>query len=305
MAEIGAKGHVAVPIGETSTPPFVRLPDASALFLDRAARFRHLADRHELGPYLALLAGIADVQHAIQDGLPEPEVPPVAEQERSHRFGMPPLDRAGFPGHAVCQATLRRFLAGATVLDMPPGPRAALDRVAARGGPGQAAMARAVLDHAIPFEELAEHVLVAAGLQVHAARCAARLEPGLLGPVGEGACPACGSPPVSSVVVGWHGAHGARFCACSLCGTLWNAVRIRCTACGSTKGISFSELEGGPGTVKAETCAECRTYLKVLYQTKDPGLDPVADDVATSALDILVTATGLRRSGMNPFLLGY
>jgi FdhE protein len=123
--------------------------------------------------------------------------------------------------------------------------------------------------------------------------------------VGDGACPACGGPPVSSLIVGWPNAHGSRFCSCALCGTLWNYVRARCTACGSTEKVSYREVEGGNGNIKAEVCESCRSYVKVLYQHKDPALDAVADDIASLGLDLLVRGEEYRRAGFNPFLLGY
>jgi FdhE protein len=86
---------------------------------------------------------------------------------------------------------------------------------------------------------------------------------------------------------------------------LWNYVRARCTVCGKTEKVSFQEIEGGGGTLKAETCESCRSYVKVLYQHEDPALDPVADDVASLGLDLLVRDAGFRRGGVNPFLLGY
>jgi FdhE protein len=107
------------------------------------------------------------------------------------------------------------------------------------------------------------------------------------------------------MVVGWQGAHGARYCGCALCGTLWNYVRIKCALCGSTAGIAYQELEGGAGTVKAETCNSCHGYLKILQQHKDPAVDIIADDVATLGLDLLVRETGFKRGGANPFLIGY
>ena len=57
--------------------------------------------------------------------------------------------------------------------------------------------------------------------------------------------------------------------------------------------------------MKAETCDSCGCYVKILHQHKDPGLDPVADDVATLGLDILVRQGGYRRGSFNPFLIGY
>ena len=36
---------------------------------------------------------------------------------------------------------------------------------------------------------------------------------------------------VSSAVVGWPKAYNTRFCTCSLCGTMGNAIRVACVAC--------------------------------------------------------------------------
>jgi FdhE protein len=196
-------------------------------------------------------------------------------------------------------------LALAAGIEMPDEAKAALERVRAAEPAVWTEMARAVLDYALPMEALAEHLFVAAALQLHFARLAACLDAKALVPVGDGACPVCGGPPATSMVVGWQGAHGARYCGCALCGTLWNYVRIKCALCGSTAGIAYQELEGGAGTVKAETCKSCHGYLKILHQHKDPALDIIADDVASLGLDLLVRETGFKRGGANPFLVGY
>ncbi len=82
-------------------------------------------------------------------------------------------------------------------------------------------------------------------------------------------------------------------------------VRVKCVLCESTKGIAYQELDGGPDTVKAETCENCHGYVKLLQQQKNPQLEPVADDIATLGLDILLRENGYRRGAVNPFLLGY
>jgi FdhE protein len=64
-------------------------------------------------------------------------------------------------------------------------------------------------------------------------------------------------------------------------------------------------VEGGAGTVKAETCKSCQGYVKILHQHQDPAVDVVADDVASLGLDLLVRETGFKRGGVNPFLVGY
>ena len=305
MAKTGAPQREATVIGEISKPAFARLPDPLRLFHDRAERFRFLAERHELKPYLLFLAGLSDVQHLVQDGLPGPALPAAEALNRAREFGMPPLDRTRFAADPVFDATLDRMLALLDGSEMPDAAAAALARLRAASGSARADMVRAVLEHAIPVETLAEHVYVAAALQVHFARLAARLDAKALVPVGDGACPACGGPPASSMVVGWQGAHGTRYCGCGLCGTLWNYVRVKCALCGSTAGVSYQEIDGGGGTVKAETCKSCHGYVKVLQQHIDPAVDVIADDVASLGLDLLVRETGFRRGGVNPFLLGY
>jgi FdhE protein len=291
-------------IGEVSAPPFARLPDPTFLFVRRAHRLNALAEGHELAPYLRFLAALADVQHGIQDGLPEPDMPEGAALERARAFEMPPLDRNKFAPEAIV-TTLDRLVLAASAIEKPAAAADALGRLKQAAPAKRDGIVRNVLADAIPMDALAEHVYVAAALQVHFARLAARLDASALVAVGDGACPVCGGPPVSSMIVGWHGAHGARFCACSLCVTLWNHVRIKCTLCGSTKGIGYQEIEGGSGTVKAETCDSCGCYVKIMHQHKDPDLEPVADDVASLGLDLLVREGGYRRGSFNPFLIGY
>lgn len=292
-------------IGDVSTPPFAVLPDPRQLFADRARRLRQLAPTSGIAPYLDFVAGIVEAQAAILTDLPEPEPPDAQALARARSFGMPALDRAGLALDATVETTLERLFDAARAVPKPESAAHALSRAAGADAPTRAEMVANVLDHAIPAETLAEHAYVAAALQVHVARLAAGLDATQLVPVGDALCPVCGGPPVASLIVEWPTAHGSRFCACALCGTLWNYVRIRCTSCGSTKGIGYQEIEGGPGTIKAETCEECRTYVKVLYQHKDVGIEPVADDVASLALDLRMREGPYRRAAFNPFLLGY
>jgi len=292
-------------IGEVATPAFVRLPDPQILFQIRAERLRYLATGNTLAPYLAFLAAIADAQHQVQGDLP-PVIPPDPEaQRKAHAFEMPPLDRLRFAADPVFTATLAAFLPRLAEIEMPEGAAEALQRLRDAGPELQAELIRAVLAQEVPGGALAEATFIAAALQVHFARLAAGLEAKGMVPVGDGACPVCGGAPVASMVVGWQGAHGTRYCGCALCGSLWNYVRVKCGLCGSTEGISYQEIEGGAGTVKAETCGKCRGYLKVFQQHKDVGIELVADDVASLGLDLLVRESGFRRGGANPFLQGY
>jgi FdhE protein len=305
MAKSTVPQHAPIPIGDVVTPPFARLPEPDRVFAARAERFRTLAKDHDLGPYLSFLADLCDAQHRVQEHLAPPELPEADVLARAREFAMPPLDRGGISADPAFERTLAAFLPLARDAAKPEAAAAALERVIVAGKTELGEMSEAVLSHAIPADRIAEHVYVAAVLQVHLARLASGLDASSLVPVGDGICPACGGAPVASIVVDWPGAHGARYCGCSLCGTLWNYVRVKCALCSSTKGISYKEIEGGPGIIKVETCGSCHGYLKILHQHKHPSLDIVADDVASLALDLLMQGSEFHRGGFNPYLIGY
>jgi FdhE protein len=152
-----------------------------------------------------------------------------------------------------------------------------------------------------------------AALQVHwvalAARFVAREVKALDVP---GVCPLCGTLPVASMVCALPPYQGYRYLHCALCATEWHMVRVLCSHCGASgKDIAYHSVEAagekgtgekGGGAVRAETCEQCHTYRKILYQEKDTGVEPVADDVASVALDLLLGEEGYHRASGNPLL---
>ena len=293
-------------IGEQAKPPFAVLPDPSALFLSRAERLAALADTgHTLSPYLDFLAKLASAQHTTLADLPPVSLPPADSIARAQENNMPPVPRTMLEPDGPMLATIEKVAARLGEAFLPAASLAAVEmlgKALASDGP---ALVSAVLKDASPPEDMAQRVLILAGLQVHFSRLAAMLDAEALTPVAHGACPSCGSPPLASTVVGWPKAYNTRYCTCGLCGTMWNVVRVMCVLCGATDGVSFREIEGQPDTVKAETCDTCRGYVKVVYQVRDAALEPLSDDVASVGLDILLAAEGWKRGGYNPFLLGY
>ncbi len=303
----GTTGPLPDPsILEGVTPaPFVRLPDPASLFATRAARLDRLSQGSDLAPYLGFLRDIVRVQEAILPELPEPELPDPAALSLAREHAMPALDRNRFTADAAFETTFDRFLAAAEPVAKPEAAQAALARVASASPAERDGLTRNLLAETIPVDAVGEHVYAAAALQVHFTRLAARLDAAALVPVGDALCPACGGRPATSIVVNWPKSHGARYCTCALCGTWWNYVRVRCTACGSTKGIGYQEPEGGQGAIKAETCDTCNAYCKVLYLPVAHDMEPVADDVASLGLDLLMREGPYHRAAFNPFLLGY
>lgn len=290
-------------IGEEALPPFAVLPDPSSLFIGRSKRLRALAPGHTLEAYLNFAADVTEAQHTVQAALPA--VPPEPSHVRqSLEDGLPPLSRIAFePGEAT-EAVARLVACLLRQSQLPDEAHAAIASLAA--APSE--RLRLLIDAALkdtPPDNIAGRVLILAGLQVHFSRLAAQLPAADLRPVGNGTCPVCGSPPMTSSVVGWPKAHNTRFCTCSLCATMWHVVRIKCVLCGSTGGIGYRFIEGHPETVKAETCDNCSRYVKILYQVKDHLLDPLGDDIASLDLDMLLGRDGWKRGGHNLFLLGY
>lgn len=86
---------------------------------------------------------------------------------------------------------------------------------------------------------------------------------------------------------------GHRHLHCSLCGTAWRHVRVRCVYCGSTDRISFRQL-AGTSYLRAECCEDCQGYSKVFYLENARVLEPLADDLG---------ALGPRRAGRRGGLL--
>src|SRR5258706_4807283 len=295
MSEIGAPKqgpHGPMNIGEEAKPTFAVLPNPSVLFLNRSKRLAALPPKHELEPSLKFLATLTRAQHDILADLPEPALPPLDQITKALAHGMPPVSRASFEPDDVAALTVERLLAR---LASEPVPEATATAISAlrevTPAEGRQLILGALKDPS-GEDDLARRVLLLAGLQVHFTRLATMLAANDLKPVADGACPVCGSAPMTSSVVGWPKAHNTRFCACSLCGTMWNVVRIKCVLCSSTGGIRYHEIEGKPDTIKGETCDTCHSYVKILYQVNDAALDPLADDVASLALDILLIGEG-------------
>lgn len=155
-----------------------------------------------------------------------------------------------------------------------------------------------------------------------------------------GICPCCGSRPVASITRTSGDVSGQRYLHCSLCGTEWNVPRVHCTHCGesSAEKVAYQSLDhantaahgahAGPAeragraepaepagatesgdsraaraAIQAETCDTCGHYLKIIHGDRDPFAEPVADDLASITLDLLVAETGMLRHGVNLMLL--
>jgi FdhE protein len=296
LSEIIRDGSLAG--GIPSIPQF--RPVELDVFGERAERFAALAPGHSLEAYLRFAAALSRVQDQVLRGFPDVPLPDAQALEQCRAHGLPPLSVDGYRRAPAWQAGLRKLLSALDAQTVPAQAQPVLD--ALRTAPADALESAAghLLAGAFAEIDAGQAPFVAAALQVYWVRMAGTLgEAGLSPQVQYGLCPVCGSYPVASVVRIGGAQQGLRYLVCSLCASEWHAVRVKCSACASTKGISYLSIEGASEAVKAEVCDECKTYLKIFYLEKDTQLVPAADDLATLSLDILVDEQGYNRVGPN------
>lgn len=115
-----------------------------------------------------------------------------------------------------------------------------------------------------------------------------------------GACPCCGAPPSGSLVLTGD-REGLRYLQCSLCETRWHKVRATCSVCDETGHIDYWSFENTTAPIQAETCGDCKSYIKLFRLDRDPELEILADDLATVVLDAALEEQGFIRAALNPF----
>jgi FdhE protein len=285
--------------GEIGTVPqaaFLIVPDPRNLFRARARRLGALVAGNPFAPFLEFAATLAAAQDAAVAQAPPPAVSVATE------IG-PLLGRGSILAAGDWRESLQLLAAGLDAGAMPEPAVNALRALAARSAAETAEFAVRVLDRRFAAAQAAEAVFLSAALQVAWTRRAGAVSPGMVRPRETLSCPLCGAAAVASRVGATGERHGLRFLACSLCAAEWHYVRIKCAVCGSTKGIDYHAIDGDTGPAKAEACSECRAYSKIVYAEKDAEAEPFADDLASLALDVLMSDSGWRRAYPNPFLV--
>jgi FdhE protein len=283
--------------------PRIRLPERNSVFATRAQRLRQLSDHHAIGDYLRLMATLADAQQMALAGfkatLPSTE---QLAQARTHR--MPLIHAVGWPRERQWRDVLEQLCDSVAALSsLPANVREVCGRLRGSQPELLETQADALLAAQTTGIDAAAAPFVMAALQVYWVDLASRLGADDVAELDvPGVCPMCGTLPVASVVRTDNRSQGYRFLHCALCATEWHLVRITCSQCEATRDVAYHSIEGGSEAIRAESCDSCRTYRKILYQEKDAGVEPVADDLASLALDLLLGEAGYHRSSGNPLL---
>jgi FdhE protein len=290
--------------GGVKAPEALILPDPARRFIDTARRLGALADGHPMEEWVRFMMALAQAQH-VAAATPAP----LAALEHSRveqpvEARLPPLAAPGYRPEAAWRDDLARLLDSLDSYPLPAQARSVMARLRARDDDAVEDLADGFLRGDVEDADAGAVVYVAAALQVYFTRMAASLPASSLRLLPDrGMCPCCGSTPVAGLVTASGRTPGARYLYCSLCSTAWNHVRAVCITCGGSRALSLKAIDEDSGTARAETCGDCRTYSKVLYQAKDMTVDPFADDLATLGLDLLVAEAGWSRHAPNPMVL--
>lgn len=272
------------------------------LFSRRAKRFRQLAPGHPLESYFGFLALLADAQALALQHFPELPQPAPAEQARCREHGLPLLSAETWSRDPAWRTGLAMILQQLETAALPAATRATISGLQQARAAELERLADQILAGELAAIAPQQLPLVAAALQVYWLRMATTLGADAFGRLeAGGVCPVCGSFPGAGVVNSAASGSGLRYLSCSLCASEWHMVRIKCSDCESTQRINHYILEGSNGAVKAESCDNCDSYLKLLYLEKDAQQDALADDLATLPLDLLMTEAGKSRRGPNLF----
>ena len=281
-------------------PPLL-FPRLKHLYNRRADRLRELATDNPLGDFLRFAALIAHAQEVVLYDHPL-EMDLTALIQKSSETGKPPLDIHVLPRDPHWQCLLTSLIAELKP-EMSGQALAVIENLEKASTQELEEMATALFNADFAQVSSDKAPFIWAALSLYWAQMASLIPGRAKAEYGEQRqfCPVCGSMPVSSIVqIG--GTSGLRYLHCNLCETEWHVVRIKCSNCEQTRDLNYWSLESEQSAIKAESCGDCGTYLKILYQEKDAKVEAVADDLASLVLDARMEQEGFARSSINPFL---
>lgn len=274
------------------------LPKLGQRYQLRAERLLKLADGHAMGGYLTFTAAIAAAQQKLLDEFPLPD----SVNARLELDGGAPLAYSALQRDAYWRQLLGRLIeqlrANAT-----PEASSVLDELQGSTVAQLEALADRLLAGDFASVGSARALFLWSALSLYWTQLAARLPLEASAELGEQRqfCPVCASSPSASVVLGGEQS-GLRYLHCGLCESRWHMVRVKCSNCEEAGKLEYFSLETRDAPIKAESCSDCMSYLKVLYLDRAGYQEVYADDLASLALDAEVEHEGFARSGFNPLL---
>lgn len=309
--------------GSGEPEPFI-WPNRASWFAERSMRLKQLARQSgSIGAYLGLMAELVQAQHDCLNDLPEVPLPDAEALARAAEHGLPPLAVLDWKRDPIWHQILHRLLDHLLAAEMR-GEQAEtikelLLRIKKLDPVELEVQADQLLAGSLSGVDVAAAPFIGAALQVYWVHMVCS-DPALRDPAlyqnistsEQTLCPCCSSVPTTSMVHSFGGMAGQRYVACSLCGLQWYMTRIRCTRCLSDE-VEYMSMTLPDEDVEdenfqtpaimAETCSSCKTYLKIIHTEREPFADPLADELASIQLDILMGEQQLFKHGLNLLLL--
>lgn len=277
--------------------PALLFANPKTLYLRRAKRLRELAENSPFADYLNFAANLVDVQANLLCSQPIAKI----SLDWTTLSSVKPLNvktwQRSSEWRSLLLSLIEKFKPYANEEMLP-----TLEWLEKAADSELESLADSLLNER--YEEVGadKAVFLWAALSLYWTQLAQQLPRGEESHVGERyTCPVCDSAPVASMVQ-FGETQGFRYLHCSMCETEWHVVRSKCTCCDQARDLNYWSLDKQDAGVKAESCGDCQSYLKVMYQEKDPSIEPVADDLASLFLDAEMEDKGFYRSGLNPFL---
>lgn len=276
--------------------PVLLFANPKNLYQRRVSRLRTLAKDHSLADYLLFAADVVESQ------LIALEKNPLEKQSFEQINEIEPLNAKTFQRASIWREYLSDILA-----DIKPKANeqvaAVIDSLEKASNQELEEMATQLLSQNFNLVSSDKAVFIWAALSLYWLQLAQQIPHNSRQENTENLhhCPVCGSVPVTSMVhIG--SSQGLRYLHCALCESEWNLVRAQCTNCNQHGKLEMWSLNEELALIRAESCGDCGSYLKIMFQEKDPNVEAVADDLASIFLDVEMEEKGLARSGLNPFI---
>lgn len=286
--------------GSMTIPPLL-FANLKNLYSRRAERLRALAKDHPLRDYLLFAASIVEAQQKALQAHPL-SVDLTETLADATKNGRAPLSPRHFSRAAYWQ-TLLKAIVNELQPTAPEHVAVVLENLLKVSDKELEDLADALLAGEFNKVGSDKAVFIWAALSLYWSQLAHQLPGKSRVEYGEQRqyCPVCNSAPVASVVH-MGSENGLRYLHCGLCESEWHVVRVKCSNCEQTGKLNYWSLDSENAAVKAESCGDCGSYLKILYQEKDPYVEAIADDLASLVLDAKMEGENFARSGINPFL---
>jgi FdhE protein len=281
--------------------PLLVLPLAKEILKERSTRLEQLATDGTLKDWLNFCSKVAKAQYeSIDDIAVETLEENVIKESLKH--GMPPASIGTWKAGTDWDQAFDLLSKALAKQELPESVKKVLNGFVAANGPEMRLQAEQYLQANEANVKLEWAPFIGAILQMIWMKKVAQLAPHAASYKGQSTlCPVCGSHPIASVVrVGTRDAH--RYLVCSLCSSEWYASRARCTNCETPKEVNMMG-ETKESLVQGECCDDCHGYLKIMYQSRDPMMEVMADDLASIQVDLALSNEGYQRTGRNMFFM--